>query len=356
MKIAIIFPKDSEAIFDKTSSRTFGGATVYLFAMANEFVKNKGQDIFCLTPKIKNKDSFKNLSLKIIEVFNVKKTIFDTIYLFHRTIQTEKPDVIIQHGLTIFSCLLSLYCKIFKIKFIFMFAHDVEVEGKYQTSRKNCTLFNLLLNTATVLITQNKYQQDYLFNKKGIKSVLIYTGFPVRELKKITREIILWMARCETWKQPELFIRLAQNYPDKKFVMVCPKVDEQYFNSIKDMAKKVKNIDFIDFVPFKNTWDYFERAKVFVNTSVSEGFPLVFVQSVTCGVPIISLNVNPDNFITNNKCGFVCGGDENFLNLSLKNIFVNKELYEEYSLNAYKYAQNKHDIGLNVNKLLDLMK
>ena len=34
-KIAIIFPKDSSAIFDKKSTETFGGATVQMFLLAN---------------------------------------------------------------------------------------------------------------------------------------------------------------------------------------------------------------------------------------------------------------------------------------------------------------------------------
>ena len=36
-RIAIIFPKDSSAIFDKKSMETFGGATVQMFLFAKEF-------------------------------------------------------------------------------------------------------------------------------------------------------------------------------------------------------------------------------------------------------------------------------------------------------------------------------
>ena len=37
--IAILFPKDSEAIFNKNSKRTFGGATTHLYQFAKELCK-----------------------------------------------------------------------------------------------------------------------------------------------------------------------------------------------------------------------------------------------------------------------------------------------------------------------------
>jgi len=355
MKIGLIFPKDSEAIFDSTSSETFGGATVQMFIIANELSKNKEDSIFCLIPKIKNRESLKNIQPKIVEVFNINKTIFGTFYIFHKKIKEEKPDVLIQHGLTIFSCLLSLYCKIFKIKFAFMFASDTEVKGEYQSSKKKCRLFSLLLKTARVLIVQNKYQKDYL-SKKGINSTLIYMGFSIRELKQIPKEFILWIGRCDASKQPELFINLAKNHKDQKFFMICPKTDEEFFNRIKTIAEGVDNLNFIHFVAFQDTWNYFERAKLFVNTSKSEGFPQTFVQSVICGVPIISLCVDPDDFITDNKCGFVCDGDTKLLDINLSKALEDIDLYIKISNNSLIYANKKHNISKNILSIIDTLK
>ena len=36
-KVAIIFPKNSSAIFDSNSTETFGGATVQMFLFTKEF-------------------------------------------------------------------------------------------------------------------------------------------------------------------------------------------------------------------------------------------------------------------------------------------------------------------------------
>lgn len=355
MKICVIFPKDSEAIFDTTSSRTFGGATVQMFAIANELVNDKGNDVFCIIPKIKNKHNLEKISLRVIEAFNIKKTIFETIFLFHKKIQKEKPDVIIQHGLTLFSCLLSFYCYFYKIKFVFMFAHDDEVQGIYQSSKKRCFLFPLLLNTKTILITQNTFQYNFLLTK-GANTTLLKIGFSIKEPLKEKQKNILWIARCEEWKQPDFFINLARNNSDKSFVMICPKVKEDYFLKIKKTASEVSNLTFIDYVSFEQTWKYFEEACLFINTSVAEGFPQTFIQSVSRGVPIITLNANPDNFILDNVCGFVCGGDVKKLDSNLNKILEDKNTYEKISSNCIDYAKKNHSFEKNILKLTNLLK
>jgi glycosyltransferase involved in cell wall biosynthesis len=355
MKIGIIFPKDSESIFDRTSLRTFGGATVQMFAIANELIKGKENDVFCLVPKIDNKESLGGIGMRIVEFSGLRKTILSTIILFHRIMKSEKPDILIQHGLTFYSCLLSLYCRALSIKFIFMFAHDIEVGGRYQRSQARCLFFSLLLKTATLLVTQNDFQNNTLL-KKGYRNILFKMGFPMRQIIGKEREGILWIGRCSKQKQPELFIKIAQKNPDKKFTMVCPKIDENYFNYIKSLAEVVHNLVFVDFVDFENTWKYFEETKVFVNTSISEGFPQTFVQAVTCGVPIISLNVNPDDFILKYSCGYACGGDVTLLENNVSRLFHNDNLYNQISENTLVYSRKYHDIVQNVADMINAIR
>lgn len=347
MRIGVIFPKDSEAIFDTTSSKTFGGATVQMFAVANEILERGESEVFCVVPSV-SPDIITHSRLRLLPVFNIKNSLIGTILLFHRVVRSEKPEVLIQHGLSLFSCLLSLYCRLFNIKFVFMFANDDEVVGMYQSSKKRCWLFPLLLKTANLLVTQNSYQQSVL-NKRGVKGTIIRMGFPMRAMSE-HKKTVLWVARCEELKQPEVFIELAKQIPNQQFVMICPKVDPAYFQKVKTLAAEVKNLTFIDFVSFNETWKYFEEARVFINTSKNEGFPQTFVQSMVCGTPIISLNVDPDNFIESNQCGFVCSGDKDQLTKSLVTVLDNSNFFAK---NALKYAEINHNIKENVSKLLD---
>ena len=83
---------------------------------------------------------------------------------------------------------------------------------------------------------------------------------------------------------------------------------------------------------------------VLVNTSLYEGFPNTFIQALKNKTPILSLNVNPDDFLTKNEIGFFCRNDFTQMENNLKLLLQNKELYESYSKNAFLYVKNNHNI------------
>ena len=354
-RIAIIFPKDSSAIFDDKSTETFGGATVQMFLLANEFSNYEDIDVSCLVVNFGRKDGEVINGLKIYNTFSKKDNLFIKIIKFHKAIYKVKTGVIIQHGLTIFSCLLAVYCKVFGTKFVYMFASDVEADGCYQRTNKKALLFKLLIRCADVLITQNQYQYRKIFTDYSRKTNILYSGFPIKKLLNTNRDFILWIGRAEKLKNPLKFIDLASLNSDHKFVMVCNNSvgPEDYFNRMKYLADGVKNIEFIPYVPFSKINAYFRGAKLLVNTSDYEGFPQVFIQAAMNKVPIISLNVNPDNFITKYNCGVVCDGDELFMNQSIQNLLIDSQQLNQLSKNAYNYAREHHDIKKNTKTLYD---
>jgi len=356
-KIAIIFPKDSSAIFDKKSTETFGGATVQMFLLANEFSNYMDVEVSSLVTDFGQYDECTIEGLKLYKTFSKNDILLIKIIKFNKAIRKIKPDVIIQHGLTIFSSLLAVYCKVFRIKFVYMFASDVEADGYYQSTGKKALLFKLLIRYSDVLVTQNNQQYHNLLKKYQKHSEILLNGFPINELPDGVRDCILWVGRAEKLKNPSKFIESAALNFKYKFVMICAKVvgQEKYFNEIKYLAGAIKNLTFIPFVPFNEINIYFRRAKILVNTSNYEGFPQTFIQAAIDKVPIVSLNVNPDNFITKYKCGIVCNGNETFMTQSIQNLLSDPKQLNQLSTNAYKYARENHDIKKNTRMLYDLI-
>ena len=295
--------------------------------------------------------------LKLHKTFNKNDNLLIKVIKFHRAIRKLRPDVIIQHGLTIFSSLLAVYCRGFRIKFVYMFASDVEADGYYQSTCKRALLFKLLIRYADVLVTQNNQQYYKILKKYRKKTKILFNGFPIKKLSNITRDYVLWVGRAEKLKNPLKFIESATFNSNYKIVMICTKVvgQEKYFNEIKHFADEIKNLNFIPFVPFSEIEIYFRSAKILVNTSDYEGFPQTFIQAAINKVPIISLNVNPDNFITKHKCGIVCDGNEAFMNQSIQNLLSDSQQLNQLSNNAYNYARENHDIKKNTKMLYDLI-
>jgi glycosyltransferase involved in cell wall biosynthesis len=238
-----------------------------------------------------------------------------------------------------------------------MFASDVESAGRYQRSNKKCIWFRLLIQNAALLITQNTHQQKLLKDNYGKHSEILYSGYKIEPRNDDNNGSVLWVGRRDPMKHAELFIQLAEKNPAVRFVMICPPGMSQLHNAeIVRLAKGASNLTFLDFVAFDQVEDYYAKARVFINTSEYEGFPQTFIQAAKNGVPIISLNANPEQFITRHNCGFVTNGNFDEMDQRLNDLLSDKDLFRRLSQNAYQYARTNHDIGIIVKKILLLLK
>lgn len=360
MKILILFPKDSEALFNKASKRTFGGASVQMYNIAKELKNHSTVKTFSIIPAYRTIDFDDSSKFNLVMMYNESDSIVIKFVKFICTIIKLKPNVVIQRGLMNQSCFMALVCYIFNIKFIFMFAHDVEVQGLRQSDQKKVIAFPLLLRFSHKLITQNRYQYTTLKVKYNTESIIVYSGFEIKKSldvkSRVKNTYMLWVARCDAWKQPEIFINLAKANSNVAFTMICPKSsDAKYHEKIKEMALEVKNLKFIDFVPYDEIDEFFKKAYLFINTSLFEGFPQTFIQATMNAVPIISLHVNPEDFLDIYKCGYCCKGDFTFMNKKVKELCKDKKHYTMISHNAYTYAYKNHNIVENVQKILKLI-
>ena len=358
-KIAIIYPKDSEALFNEEAAETFGGASVQLFLINKELNNYSDFKVYSFIsnyPKIEFSD-IDNFNL--VKTFKNKDFFLKKIFIFHKNLRKINPDLIIQRGLTLVSCFLAVYCQVYKIKYIFMFAHDRESKGRYQKNNKKCFLFNFLLKYTSLLVVQNQEQEKNLGLRFRSKIKTLDSGYEIKPIKirSLQKTYVLWVSRLEPWKNPEMFIKLAQARPKLKFLMIAPlsKNSQLYGEKIYQKADKVDNLEMIKFVSFKEIDYYFRGAKVFVNTSDQEGFPNTFVQAGKNYTPILSLSINPNDFLTKYRSGFCCDGDFGLMVKNLDLLLENKELYQNLSSNIYNYVKNNHDIKGKVIELIQFL-
>ncbi len=130
--------------------------------------------------------------------------------------------------------------------------------------------------------------------------------------------------------------------------------DKNYEEMVR-RAKKVENLEFLKQVEFDEIENYFARAKFFVCTSKGEGFPNTYIEACKNGTPILSLNVNPDNFLSRFNCGICADDDWERFAQQLRTMLESEKL-REYGQNARKYAEQKHDIKNIINRYKELFK
>ncbi|MFC1662957.1 glycosyltransferase family 4 protein [Patescibacteria group bacterium] len=358
-RVCFISPKAYQLFNPKVKS-TFGGAEVQLYLLAQEIIKDDSLDIHFMVADFGQNKLEEYNQIKVWNSLNFKHNIIRQIGQFISSFNRINADIYLQRTLTPLSGLIALYCKFKRKKLIYMVSHNSETDDthniyKHYISKK---LANLTFKIANVIIVQNNYQADKLRELKRCQSVLIRSGYSINDFNKNAGEYILWVARSMPWKQPEKFIELAKNFPQEHFVMICPPATENpgLSDKLAQEASNIKNLRFIKFVPFIEIDDYFRKAKAFVNTSKYEGFPNTFIQAAKNKVPILSLAVNPDYFITKYGCGYYCNNDSELLKKYLHRLTSDRESYNNMSQKAFQYAVINHDINKNSDMLLTILK
>lgn len=157
----------------------------------------------------------------------------------------------------------------------------------------------------------------------------------------------LWVGKSDDVKQPHLFQELARCFPDYSFTMVMnlvnPEINDQTHNQL--LINKPVNVRIIEQLPYEEVEHLFSQAAIFVNTSRFEGFPNTFLQAGKYGVPILSLNVDPDHFIEKYDCGIVAGGSFDHLVQGMYILMNDPKRAQDCSDHIREYVRQHHDLN-----------
>ena len=356
MKVCIISHFGYPLYNENSSSQFGGGSEVQLYLLSKEFSKNENIEVSVLTGNYVNKNIHIEIKdkIKIYKVLPLKRSFinyFKFIFNFFFYIHKINPDIVIQRAISITTGLAAFYCKIFNKKFIYSIANKPDVEDSIKKG-VIYKIFRFGLRNADFIVAQNSEQMK-LLHKLGYKSssqaLILKSGYPIinKEEGTIGKSEILWVGRAVNWKRPELFLKLALIFKNRSFTMICSKyVNQEYWEDLKNLSEKISNLKFIEFVKFSEIDDYFKKAKVYINTSIYEGFPNTFLQAFKYGTPVISLNVNPNNIFDKYNIGYYCNNNFDLLKEKLSELMQNSALQEMVGRNSYSYVSKFHDIEI----------
>ena len=136
--------------------------------------------------------------------------------------------------------------------------------------------------------------------------------------------------------------------------MVMNRANAKVYDQV--LSEKPANVRIVEQVPFGDSDGLFREAYALVNTSVFEGFPNTFLQAGKYGVPVLSLQVDPDGFLAASGCGAVAGGDPTRLAAQLEALWRNPGQREEWGRNAYRHVREHHAIEDKIRELDALMR
>lgn len=344
IRVCFVSPK-AYALFNPQAKGVFGGAEVDSYTLATELAQDKSFVTSTITADYKQKQSEIVNGVRIIKSLDFRRNSLSGAMKIWKAMRLADAQIYFQETASWGTFLVTLFCKLNKKALIYRTASQRETDGTYIKEHPLAgKAFLWSLRQADHVIVQNETDKLHLEQIAGIEPLVIANAHHLPVLSEQKRDIILWVGRSAKIKRPDLFIDLAEKMPAEHFTMICQQATgDKYYEDLIAEAKQVKNLEFIQRVDFCGIDKYFQRTKVFINTSDSEGFPNTFVQACKNGAPILSLTVDPDSFIERYECGINCHGDQDKLIRELKAILT-PEKRKEYGQNARRYAESKHNV------------
>lgn len=204
-----------------------------------------------------------------------------------------------------------------------------------------------------VVLTKKDYQlhiDKESFDKEKIRYIYNPTPFEGKHTSDRNEKIFLAVGRLteqkgfdlllESWKSVEPVLE------EWKLVIVGSGEDERKLRDIIN-NNHFKRVELIQNTNNIELW--YDKASIYVMSSRYEGFPMVLLEAMAKGLPIISFNciTGPDELIQNLKTG-VLVEDKNILELARAMIGLanDKKRQDEYGEESLKYIKNFHTVTI----------
>ncbi len=258
---------------------------------------------------------------------------------------------------------------------IYRIAHDWETDittlthPVFRGNRHLANWFVSRLKKARAVMAQTQIQKRALLQNLGVIAEVIPNShlFSEQDLQSQgDPKTVLWAGRIHPMKNPSAFLALAGSLPDFSFRMLTMKNPgyEEDFETSKAAGRELANLTWVENTPSGTMAHEYAQAALFVLTSDSEGFPNVIIEAMRAGLPIVTLNVNPDNILTDSwegltgdepPPGFCANGDFQKMKHVVEQLLADRQLWVRVSQAARHYAFDNHNAASNAVRFAKLL-
>ncbi len=343
LKVCFVSLNIYNVLTKNKSTKAIGGAEVQLLKIADELIR-RDVDLSFITLD-HNPGELVSHPYKLIKSFNREtglrgiRFIYPRTYKIWQALKQSDADIFYLNAASYILGIVMLYAKMHNKKVVFCGAIDTDfVPAKLPVpTEKDRRLYMWGIRNCHKIIVQNTTQLETLQENFNLRGELIHYGAPRQMMSE--QQVVLWVASIKEKKHPELFIELARQNPDQKFVMIggkVPTTDKNYnrfYEDILEQTRNVPNLDYKGLLPFEEAEKWFARAKVFMNTSDLEGFPMTYLQAWSRGVPVVTF-IDPDGLIKTHQLGAVAK-DIDEMSSILKRFFQGEVTFSNDAIKNY---------------------
>lgn len=243
--------------------------------------------------------------------------------------------------------LMAMFCQTYGRGLVFRLASNRDVDPSLSGIRlvRDKKLYQYGLKRSDVVLSQHEYQRELLLKNFGLKSQVaeMLVDPPTQDLPYSSRDIpILWVSNLRDLKRPDLLLELAKRLPHWHHHMVGgpqPGFSE-LFEAIARDAAGLSNLTFHGRISYHEIGDFFDRSRVFVNTSDIEGFPNSYLQSWRRGIPVVAF-FDPDGLIQREGLGYVVKSMED-MSQAVNRLLMDENEWNTVSDRCHHYMKENY--------------
>lgn len=321
-KICFVESQGYSVLNSKTRRSRTGGESVQHTLLARAFA-DRGWQVSMISQDMGQEDG---VVIDGIQVWKTYKKTAGLPYLrfflprltsIWRSLRNADADVYFQSCAGLMTGVVARFVARRNRKMVFRVAHDTDCMPGQQliNLERDRRIYDYGLRRADLISVQSNIQKSALDENYRLPSVVVDMVAEIPEdSEESVRDIdVLWVNNFRAFKRPELVLDIAKNLPGVSFAMIGGPMKgfEDLYEKVKDAASSIDNLQFVGAVPYSEVNSYFSRAKLFLNTSDSEGFPNSFLQAWVRRVPVVSF-FDPDGFIAGKGLGISVKTQDDF--------------------------------------------
>ena len=348
-------------LFDETVN--INGTLVQLHNLSKGFCKAGIEVHYICITKDTSKPCYEVIDGIHFHWIQLQKGFFEwkrTMALYKNILERVSPDAVYVRGRNVLQYVAGNYAKDQQINFVWgtngedsaeLWKNLKRLKKSNKSLLKKIVLFPLKawedyfinqgMKMADIVINQTKYQQSEtrrILNKSG---VVLPNYFHETNANGIKKNQILWLATLSPNKQPEKFIELFNKPIHNNWEIILGggskiiSYQTRIFHKATDYG-----ITCVGSVAFKNSFDFYKDAKIYVNTSQpdSDGLPNAYIQSWLSGTVVLSLHHDPNNWFDKHNIGYCSNGDIQQLRRKIDFLIENPKELQTMSKNARLFA------------------
>ncbi len=216
-------------------------------------------------------------------------------------------------------------------------------------------------------ITISNFNRKFLLDAEKLPASKLQTNYIGIDLDKfeyqpfrVDSKLLINVGRLETVKGHQYLIQACKILKDQGLDFECRiigsgKEEEILSALIRDLG--LENICFLEGAKARtDVLEYYQQARMFVLSSVSEGLPTVVKESLACGIPTIATNVRgvPEMIEDGQTGALVPAESAGHLAEKILELWHREDVLGEYNKNGRRRVEEQFQLQKQVRGLIDI--